>query len=199
MSNHPSKPHWQQQIEPALRKRLRATAYHEAGHAVVSHILGFKVRSVTVLPRSFTKQECADLATHGFDRFAPGYTDVDYGAAEIRGQVTSLLFLRPWVMSYVAGDRAQRKGSPADIRPADAEHDYLRIKHETARLLGADAAQRVQRVTAERKTAATRAGNLFQAWPVPFTRATKSWMRRRQESCPELLGNNVGTGAYRAA
>lgn len=92
--------------------KLQATAHHEAGHAVVAFLLGFRVTSATIVPGS-------DYA--GMVVYRPrGKVDLKSATAVMR------IKAEDWIISILAGDIAQRRYDPRSSRhwhgTADRSH-----------------------------------------------------------------------------
>lgn len=82
-----------------------ATAHHEAGHALADFKLGFRIKSVTIVPGD------------GYIGRITGHIGIHLGAAEVRN-VTSATLAR-WhdkVVSLLAGGQAQRRFDPRSFR-----------------------------------------------------------------------------------
>lgn len=94
-------------IKSAAKRRrdLAATAYHEAGHALADHVLGFHIRSVTVFPGK------------GFAGRVTGRLGVKPRLLEY--STPSRATVAKWhdkVVSLLAGGEAQRIFKPQSVR-----------------------------------------------------------------------------------
>jgi hypothetical protein len=92
---------------------LETTAYHEAGHAVADHVLGFNIRSVTIAP----SKGCAGKVS---GKLGVKPRILEYGNPS-RATVTK------WhdkVVTLLAGAEAQRRFKPHSIRRYMARGDH---------------------------------------------------------------------------
>lgn len=93
--------------------RSEATAYHEAGHAVVAFWLGLRVHSVTIVPDAVG-------GTVGVCRHSAGIgRSVDYDRSD-----RNRLRMERAVMCSLAGIEAQRKHRASSVRNYHAHSDY---------------------------------------------------------------------------
>jgi hypothetical protein len=97
--------------QKALRRE--ATAYHEAGHAVIAYVLGYKPKSVTIVPTHDANGSVA-YPLHGIALDSDGSD-----RAHLRLEI-------PIQISY-AGLLAQRKHSEHSWPDFHAEWDYKQI------------------------------------------------------------------------
>jgi len=97
-------------LTPAQR---RATAYHEAGHAVIGEALGVHMKTTSIVPGE------------GFDgqvRFRRVLRASDLDGSG-NGDRTRLRIERQIMVSY-AGEAAQRRHRPRSVRPHHYQSDY---------------------------------------------------------------------------
>ena len=88
-----------------------ATAYHEAGHAVMCHKLGYRVKRITIIPNGTSLGEC----THeGVIRRNPEFD----GSTGVRMQMEKV------IMICLAGNIAQRMWRARSVRSHHASSDY---------------------------------------------------------------------------
>ena len=106
------------------KSQIEATAYHEAGHAVIAYMLGYRPQSVTIVPT-------VDWAGHivhanplyGFQH------DID-GSDEARLRVESFMTI------CFAGPIAQKLYNPRSWRRAHGQWDYDKIAELSLRVCG---------------------------------------------------------------
>jgi hypothetical protein len=177
---------WQQKLPPYLRARLPARAHHEAGHAVIAHLHGFTVTSITILPHVggwFPHPTPGDYV------FSPEHStggavwidEYETSPARNRGS------LKRFLMHLFAGRLAQLKFDPASDVSGSA-HDLAVIER---------LCQRVFRYPAEPPSAAAKAFheslmNDLRAWRAAVEKETRSLLDREDvwaavQSCAALL------------
>ena len=113
-----------QPMKRLSQSQVEATAYHEAGHAVVAYVLGYKPQSVTIVPT-------VDAAGHilqanplyGFQH------DVD-GSDEGRLRVESFMTI------CFAGPITQKHYNPRSWRRTHGQWDYEKITELGLRVCG---------------------------------------------------------------
>jgi hypothetical protein len=91
---------------------LEATAYHEAGHAVAHHVLGFNIRAVTIVP----SKDCAGKVS---GKLGVKPRILEYGNP-------SRATVAKWhdkAITLLAGAEAQRRFKPHSIRRYMASSD----------------------------------------------------------------------------
>src|SRR5262245_52740101 len=94
---------------------LEATAYHEAGHAVVAFQFHLRVKSVTIIPD-------AERATSGSCSHAQGFgPSIEYERSD-----RNRLRIERAVMCSLAGLEAQRKYRSSSVRNYHAQSDYAK-------------------------------------------------------------------------
>jgi len=106
-----------------------ATAYHEAGHAVIALFLGVRVHTATA-----RKQESYD----GLVRHAKLVRLSDHGDA---GDNSVRARWEKAILIAMAGGIAQRKFSPRSIRGAHTQEDDLNIEDLASRICEGSEAQ----------------------------------------------------------
>jgi hypothetical protein len=91
----------------------RATAYHEAGHAVVTFWLGLRLRSLTIVP------DLTQGSTGSCHHSSLGLRGVDYSPSD-----KNRLRAERGIIVALAGMEAQRRFRPRSVRHYHAWHDY---------------------------------------------------------------------------
>jgi hypothetical protein len=106
--------------------QVEATAYHEAGHAVIAYMLGYQPQSVTIVPAVDTAGHIIQTnPLHGFQ------LDID-GSDEARLRIESLITI------CFAGPIAQKRYNPRSWRRAHGEWDYGKITELGLGVCGSD-------------------------------------------------------------
>ncbi len=107
------------------KSQIEATAYHEAGHAVIAYLLGYKPQSATIVPTVDTAGHVIIHANplHGFQ------LDID-GSDEARLRVESAITI------CFAGPIAQKRHNPRSRRKAHGQWDYDTIAELGLRVCG---------------------------------------------------------------
>jgi hypothetical protein len=111
----------------AARAREKATAYHEAGHAVACYCLGVKVKSATVVPDK-------DQGTHGHARHENMFRGLD-PEIDLSGRVR--LQMERKIIISLAGVAAQRRYSRQSWRSHHGRSDF-RAAADLALRIGGD-------------------------------------------------------------
>ena len=108
------------------KSQIEATAYHEAGHAVIAYLLGYKPQSATIVPTvDATGHVIHANPLHGFQ------LDID-GSDEVRRRVESAITI------CFAGPIAQKRYSPRSWRRVHGQWDYDTIAELGLRVCGSD-------------------------------------------------------------
>jgi hypothetical protein len=90
------------------KSQIEATAYHEAGHAVIAYLLGYRPQSVTIVPTADTAGHIIHAnPLHGFQ------LDID-GSHEARLRVENVVTI------CFAGPIAQKRYNPRSWRERTA-------------------------------------------------------------------------------
>jgi hypothetical protein len=106
--------------------QVEATAYHEAGHAVIAYVLGYRPQSVTIVPTVHTAGHIIHTnPLHGFQ------LDID-GSDEARLRLESLITI------CFAGPIAQKRYNPRSWRRAHGRWDYEKIAELALQVCGSD-------------------------------------------------------------
>jgi hypothetical protein len=113
------------------RVNLEATAYHEAGHAVIAYMMRQGFELVTIDPN-----ECPDpqVAAGGFAVYRPPMlTENDISKATSTGTPFSLYYLarihfEPFILVMLAGRYAQRRCNPRSVREGHSKEDMIIAK-----------------------------------------------------------------------
>jgi hypothetical protein len=106
------------------KSQIEATAYHEAGHAVIAFLLGYRPQSVTIVPTFDTAGHIIqDNPLHGFQ------LDLD-GSDEARLRVETVITI------CFAGPIAQKRYNPRSWRRAHGQWDYEKIAELALRVCG---------------------------------------------------------------
>jgi hypothetical protein len=104
--------------------QVEATAYHEAGHAVIAYVLGYRPQSVTIVPTVDTAGHIINTnPLHGFQ------LEID-SSAEARLRIESLITI------CFAGPIAQKRYNPRSWRRAHGQWDYEKIAELGLRVCG---------------------------------------------------------------
>lgn len=104
------------------------TAYHEAGHALADFRLGFRIRSISIIPND---------ESFGLLRRFPKPTFFDkFDQAELDRK--DIAEAHDWIISLFAGQEAQRRFRPNSLRPHHGEHDVECIDTILERLFHPD-------------------------------------------------------------
>src|SRR5688500_8614273 len=93
-------------------KQLEATAYHEAGHAVLGVYFGWKLRAVSIIPREGSAGRVARHLKRSIEN--PDWCG-DYAALGRRF---------PAIITSLAGDVAQRKYRASSYRTWQPRRDF---------------------------------------------------------------------------
>ena len=112
----------------AARAREKATAYHEAGHAVACYYLGVKVKSATVVPDK-------GQGTHGHVRHEDMYRGLD---PEIDLSGRARLRMERSIIISLAGAAAQRRYSRQSWRHDHGASDFRAAANLALRIGGDD-------------------------------------------------------------
>jgi len=110
----------------AARAREKATAYHEAGHAVACYYLGVKVKSATVVPDK-------DKGTHGHVRYEKMFRGLD---PEIDLSGRARLQMERNIIISLAGAAAQRRYSKQSWRHYHGASDFDAVADLALRIGG---------------------------------------------------------------
>jgi hypothetical protein len=114
-------------LEPVSKRsaaQVEATAYHEAGHAVIAYVLGYRPQCVTIVPTADTAGHIIHTnPLHGF-QLNPDTSD------EARLRIESLITI------CFAGPIAQKRYNPRSWRRAHGEWDYEKIAELGLRVCG---------------------------------------------------------------
>lgn len=94
-------------------KSTKATAYHEAGHAVVCHRLGYQNKRITIVPNGTSLGECSH------EKIIRGDLDFD-GSERKRVRIDT------YIMICLAGNIAQRIWRASSVRSYHAMSDHQR-------------------------------------------------------------------------
>ncbi len=94
-----------------MTTELELTAYHEAGHAVISHFEGVTVRRASVIPDAETQGHVLKKIAA---RFQP---DIDSSSCRARKYIEAL------IMSSLAGHIAEERRAGVSISPDGAASD----------------------------------------------------------------------------
>jgi hypothetical protein len=106
------------------KSQIEATAYHEAGHAVIAYLLGYKPQSATIVPTVDAAGYVIHAnPLHGFQ------LDID-GSDEARLRVESAITI------CFAGPIAQKRYSPRSWRRVHGQWDYDTIAELGLRVCG---------------------------------------------------------------
>jgi hypothetical protein len=106
------------------KSQIEATAYHEAGHAVIAYLLGYRPQSVTIVPTADTAGHIIHAnPLHGFQ------LDID-GSDEARLRVENVVTI------CFAGLIAQKRYNPRSWRRAHGQWDYEKIAELGLRVCG---------------------------------------------------------------
>ena len=115
--------------QPMIKRsasQVEATAYHEAGHAVIACVLGYRPQSVTIVPTVDTAGHIIHInPLHGFQ------LDID-GSDEARLRLESLITI------CFAGPIAQKRYNPRSWRRAHGPRDYEKIEELAVQVCGSD-------------------------------------------------------------
>ncbi|MDE2283365.1 MAG: hypothetical protein KGK33_01970 [Hyphomicrobiales bacterium] len=108
------------------KSQIEATAYHEAGHAVIAYALGYRPQSVTIVPtRDAAGHIVQDNPLHGFQN------DID-GSDEVRLRVENFITV------CFAGPITQKLHNPRSWRRAHGQWDYDKIAELGSRVCRSD-------------------------------------------------------------
>jgi hypothetical protein len=107
------------------QSQVEDTAYHEAGHAVIAYLLGYKPQSVTIVP---TLDTAGHLVIHG-DPLNGFQLDIDH-SDEARLRVESAITI------CFAGPIAQKRHNPRSWRKVHGQWDYDTIAELGLRVCG---------------------------------------------------------------
>ena len=108
------------------KSQIEATAYHEAGHAVIAYLLGYKPQSATIVPTV----DAAGPLIHANPLY--GFQlDID-GSDEARLHVESAITI------CFAGPIAQKRYSPRSWRRVHGQWDHDAIAELGLRVCGSD-------------------------------------------------------------
>ena len=105
------------------RTSKQTIAYHEAGHAVADHVLGFKIKDVTIVPKEGTLGAVTSLRPWRFS---------DRSGVTLK----SIAHFHGRIISALAGKESQRRFSPKSIRTHQAASDYDTVGDLLLRLHG---------------------------------------------------------------
>jgi hypothetical protein len=106
--------------------QIEATAYHEAGHAVIAYMLGYRPQCVTIVPTVDTTGHI--IQTNPLDGFQLNPDSSD----EARLRIESLITI------CFAGPIAQKRYNPRSWRRAHGEWDYEKIAELGLRVCASD-------------------------------------------------------------
>jgi ATP-dependent Zn protease len=104
--------------------QMTATAYHEAGHAVVCHRLGIRVKRITIVPSDTN----AGMCTH--DNILRGINPAFDGSDRCRMRLERLIKVS------LAGQAAQRIWRPRSIRRYHSRSDFRLAAELALRVCG---------------------------------------------------------------
>jgi ATP-dependent Zn protease len=104
-------------VKRANTKAVEATAYHEAGHAVMAFQLGIRLQKITIVPDEESSGCCHHESLLKFK-----------GSARLK--------IEKLVMICLAGPLAQQKFKPRSIRSYHASSDYSVVARVAAQLNG---------------------------------------------------------------
>jgi len=90
--------------------RREATAYHEAGHAVVCHKLGYQTKRITIVPSGTSLGECS-------------HEKIIRSNPEVDGSAKARLQMEKCIMVCLAGNIAQRRWRASSVRSYHASSD----------------------------------------------------------------------------
>lgn len=114
----------------ASEEQRRATAYHEAGHAVVAYDQRIKVTTATIVPDSVNGTD--GLVTHDPIRLESLKLDIDHIPPRVRDQMERQARI------YFAGEIAQRKFNPRSLRFHHSHDDRRSAMNLISRLTSSD-------------------------------------------------------------
>ena len=133
-----------------MRGARTATAYHEAGHAVVAWRLGVAVRGVSIVPDEDTSGRCHHAAL-----IRGKYPELD-------DSLRAVVRMQKQVMVSLAGLIAQRIHSPRSVRRYHAHTDHRAAVDVALHLTSSE-----EEASAFLKWLEIRTGNLLRAhWPM---------------------------------
>lgn len=113
-------------------KKQHATAYHEAGHAIIAHALGIRVYKVSIVPGEDYSGVCAQAGFNGY--FAKPHEFYRRTTAALAGIEAQRRYCHQSIRSYHTHSDYSRvatyavEASQGDSKEADALIAWLRIR-----------------------------------------------------------------------